>query len=598
MPSIEPGALTALRGAGGVVGTVAGLVGKLASSWTGLSTGAKTAATGVVGAANTVANSLRPIEAQARSATERVVGFIHDTVTEFGALATRLSSTAVQFGTTTQVIQGLEVGTGAAGVGADALRGSLSTLQQRMYGVVTESEESIKAFNRLGVSVLKAGGGFKPVTEVFDEAIGKLIAIEDPTIRAGRALATVGEAGLQTANYWRDKGGIQAYRDFTESVRGFGTVLDQDVRAVGSFRSESFRLGLVLRDFKNDVGGPVHEVLGQIAGDLFQWVKAAGPAGSASKGVRAAVVDLGDSLRGPLTEGLKTAFTFGQQALPVVITGIKTVSTVGLELVAGLSQMSKGFGEAGAVGGAVALGLALAFAPTLTVFAGLLLLIEDFINYSKGIPSVTGDAIAAFRGWVDDITKPTGKDPFIIKAVKDFVRDLVGLPPKFQEAMRPVREFFDQLAAISKNVLLVIDKVTGATVGAQKRQDQASQLDERYEAEKSFNRAQGRAGGFSGTAEDFERNRAQRDAFVGLSLRGDLAPSPLGPILPPGGVPTVPVVPYNPGGGGKTVQVNAPVTVVVQGQVLDGKEFVKRIKPELEGVWEEQLLTTLRSAQP
>lgn len=605
VPTVDPGALAAFKGLGGVVGFVASGLDKAVGGFIGLSKGAKAAAGGVVGAATTITNSIRPIEAQARSATERVIGFVHSTVSEFGSLSTRLSQTALQFGVTTQAVQGLEVGTGAAGVGPDALRGSLGALQGRMYGVITESEESIKAFNRLGISVTKAGGGFKPVTKVFDEAIAKLIAIEDPTIRAGRALATVGEAGLQTANYWRDKGGIQAYRDFTKSVEGFGVVLDEDINAVGKFKTESFRLGLVLKDFKNDVGGPVHEILGDIAGDLFTWVKAAGPAGTASKGLRNSVEDLGNSLRGGLTEGAKTAFTFGQQALPVVVSGLKTVGTVGLEVVSGLKQLAAGFGEAGTVGGVVAVGLALAFAPTLTIFAGLLLILEDFINYSKGIPSVTGDAIQSFRGWIDEITKPTGDDPFIIKVVKDFIRDLVGLPPKFKEAMAPVREFFDKLGQISKEVLEVIEKVSGTNVSAkvEAQERERSGVDRRFGFEQEYARTLGRTGyggGISGTAEEVERDRAQRAAFVGLRERGELSASPFGPILPPSGVavPTVPVVPYAPGGAAKAVTVNAPVNIHIAGQVLDAKGLVKTLKPELEGVWEEQLLTTLRSAQP
>lgn len=542
----------------------------------------------------------------AAAVVKRSIEALRDTFAEFGARVRQLSATSLQFGVSTQAVQNLEGRFGVAGVGANELRGSLSRLQQMMYDTTTEAApEAIKAFGRLGVSIRDLHGKFKPATQVFDEAVAKLIAVEDPTLRAGKAMATVGEAGLRAANFWRDNGGIEGLREWQKSIEGFGVVLDHDVRAVGSLRMESSRLSLVLKDFANDFAGPLHEFFSGVAKDLFQWIRAMGPAGTASKPLREAMESL-SSFRGPVVEFLKHAFTFAQNAMPALVAGAKMLGTVFLAFADGVKAVGQAFGEMGAVGGAVAVALFAAFFPMTALVAGLLLVFEDLVNFSKGIPSVTGDAIEGFRKWRDDMMGGGGEKPYwlrflwegywlLFEEIPDAVKKLamlVGgtLAGAFDKIKMSLRWIVDKLSSVT-------DRIGGSRGGASSEELPGDRLTPQSVAPGAqepgvFQRAKemletgflaaslaARAGALAAPPDPF-RN----------SVFASAAQSPVATVSAstPGYAPAARA----------PVQVTVNSTVHVAGQVLDSNGLFKRIKPELDSHWKEQLVSTLQSTQP
>lgn len=551
----------------------------------------------------------------AASAVKEAVGGIASAAKSvfdsFGELTARLSSTAAQFGTTTQALQGFEGGFAPAGVGADALRGSLGGLQSKMYGLVTESAEAVKAFYRLGLTVTKAGGGFKPVTQVFDEALEKLVQIKDPTIRAGRALDTVGEAGLRAANYWRNNGGIEGLRAYRKEIEGFGVVLQQDVDAAGRFRLESGKLNLVLQDFRNDVGGPLHELLGDIAKDMFVWIKAQGKAGSTSKPLRDSVERLAN-LRGPVTELTKKAFTFGQNALPLVVDGMRAFGTVVVGVTEGIrSGLVFALEKMGGVAIGVGLALAFAFAPVTTTIAGLLLVAEDFINYQKGVPSVIGDTVESFKKFRNEFGKGLDEPPAlkILRAMAVFAEKAYNFVDKLTNKLAsgvfvPLFRGLDRAAAEIDAFAL-----GGKTDRSKKIRENAAVFDEATKRQGFFDSI-GTNLGLSGSKARFEalqeQVRAER-AGVNQSLPPSALPGPQSVAPPPAISPQspaavradlVPVSPYTTGGAQVVKQANVKVDLHIAGNVIDGKDFVKRNKDAIQEVFEESTAELFSSAGP
>lgn len=70
-------------------------------------------------------------------------------------------------------------------------------LQDRLKGVETGSRRAVAAFEALGVNTHTLAGDMRPLDDVYRDILRKLFEIEDPTERAARAFAVMGESGKQ-----------------------------------------------------------------------------------------------------------------------------------------------------------------------------------------------------------------------------------------------------------------------------------------------------------------------------------------------------------------------------------------------------------------
>jgi hypothetical protein len=525
------------------------------------------------------------------SLAAKVTNAFRDIFVQFQSLNSEIGKAQRQFGGSAQEFFGLSKAVGLAGVSGEELSSTLGNIQAQMYATTTGSAEAVMAFSRLGISIRKTGGGFKSATDVFDEAVVKLSQIEDPVIRTGKALATVGQAGLDVANMIRDRG-LPAFQEFRQAAKD-AAPSEQDRAALREYGYEQAKLGLLGQKFRNAVGGPIAQVLADVSKRFNEWLKLQKDDGP--EALRESVAGIGKLSDGFL-KLLQLGYKFATGALPVLVEWLTSlaniVQTVALGLRDGLIFYLEKFGD---VGVAVAVALLAYFFPIQTLLVALGILIEDLIVFAKGGDSLTGRALEAFKQWREEFFKPSDNEPLWIKAIRwvldvfvnqlpAAIRDLAAVVKGLlTEAFKGLKQTVDGLTQPVKEV---VDKIRFAFHRAN------------VATAEGLNRI-----GAPGVAQDFfggegfsdARRRGVAASTLGVYARPLDANVPqVVSVAPP--VPTVPVSPYAPGAHPRDVNFN--VTIDARGG-LNRKEIVEQLKPELESFWEEQLVTkVLRPAQP
>lgn len=331
-----------------------------------------------------------------------------------GDQATGLQRTAALAGTTSAELQGLEGAVSRFGITGEGLKGTLTGLMGKMYAITTGSADAVMAFGRLGVSVRAVGGGFKPVTEVLDQALEKLSKIKDPIMRFGKA-ATLGLQEYLPAL----EDGIEGFRKLQQKVRDFSAELSgDDITAVKKYKGVLADLKLVMEGLRNNALGPLYDLFGRVGDRVTKFIQA--DKGAAFKEVRAGFGQ----------------FTFLEESITkLIITGYKLLPTLTL-IVRGLAGVFKVVGtitdaiidfirwmyEVPEVGNALTLlGFAVfaAWFPMLALFAAIFLVAEDFIVFFKGGNSAIGMALQGLIKWLAQVEKGGGVMGGLAKAILD-----------------------------------------------------------------------------------------------------------------------------------------------------------------------------------
>jgi hypothetical protein len=541
------------------------------------------------GAAKAIA-AFKSIAVVVAEVAAKVFNAFRDAFTQVASLSSTLGRASRQFGVSAQELQGLGHAVGVAGVSFDSLQGDLSTIQSQMYATTTGSAEAVMAFSRLGISIRKSGGGFKEATKVYDEAIEKLIAIKDPTERAGKALATVGQSGLDVANFWADKG-IAAFRDARKEVEEFGALLsDEGRRAFSEFSREQSRLGLVGQSFKNAIGEPLAEILADVSKRFVDWIKL--QKGEGPNALRKSVSALGN-LKEVFLDLLKWGYRLGTQVLPIIVDILNAVgNVVGTVVVAIRDGLVLALDTLGDVGVAVATGILIAFFPLHALFIGLFLLIEDVIGYTKGYESVTGDAIAAFKKWKEDLFKDEdGNEPLWLFFIKSAVTALTDDLPRAVRALAEVvsgllTEAFKGLKqtidGLTKPVSQLVDKIRLAFHQANIATAEVLHRAGAPAAATDF---------FGGSGFSDVRNKGVDFRTLGVYAK------PLDEEAPR--VVSVAAPPTAPGGaaGAAGPPISVSVNIDAKGG-LNSKEIVEKLRVDLKDFFAEEFVGVLRAAQP
>lgn len=124
---------------------------------------------------------------------------------------------AAAAGLSTDTVNGLRLA-------ARATSGELEELvPQKLSAMIVEAAEGGKnataAFERLGISVRGANGEIGSADDIFRSALERILAIEDPTIRAAAALDVFGKQGKALLGTFED---IDAFDHFVAGAREFG----------------------------------------------------------------------------------------------------------------------------------------------------------------------------------------------------------------------------------------------------------------------------------------------------------------------------------------------------------------------------------------
>lgn len=113
------------------------------------------------------------------------------------------------------------------GGSVDTLQMGYKTLATQMDGVRKGSKDSIKAFNRLGVSVKNSNGTFRTQDEVFNDVVRKLQAMKNPTEKAIIAQKLFGKSAIELKPLLNQS--ASSIEDLRQKANDLGMVLSDDV---------------------------------------------------------------------------------------------------------------------------------------------------------------------------------------------------------------------------------------------------------------------------------------------------------------------------------------------------------------------------------
>lgn len=183
--------------------------------------------------------------------------------------AKELKTLSQQTGLTVEQLQELEYTSAALGIEEDEVQDKMKDLTSAMRDARDGSEDTKKAFDRLGISVTERNGELRSAGDVFYEVIDALGGIRNGTERDAVAMQIFGEEAqkLNPLIY----AGQEALQQYAEEANNLGYVMDTEtVDKFSELQTEMEKLSKQSEALKNSFAVALLPILTQ----LFQAISA------------------------------------------------------------------------------------------------------------------------------------------------------------------------------------------------------------------------------------------------------------------------------------------------------------------------------------
>lgn len=311
-------------------------------------------------------------------------------------------------GVGTEELQNLTAAATASGVSSEDLAGGLRILSREMYAAKNGSEESGKAFSRLGVKVKGTDGKLRSANEVFLDLADKFSKMPDGAEKTAQAMAVLGRNGaslIPVLNKGRE--GVAAL------AAEFPNLTEEQIKAGGELIATQKQLTALTKSLWQQAIAPLLPAINALLKRYLAWRKE--NAAVMSQKIRQYI--------GYLITGvdlLAKGFNLLTENMAIVKVGL-----VGLGITLAIFNATSL-----AVAAGTAIAWALAAAPFVLLAAailGILLLFDDLRIYQKDQESGSKkqhSAFGKFKQSLDEWLKPNEKDPWWLASIKAFVQHL------------------------------------------------------------------------------------------------------------------------------------------------------------------------------
>jgi Phage tail lysozyme len=185
-------------------------------------------------------------------------------VSSFSAWGRDLAIAADQIGIAPQKLQQFEDAARLAGGSADDMRQSLQALKDTATRALEGQDPMGMAyFNQLGINLRDANGQMRSAADLLPEVMQKLEAIEDPTDRARKATALLGDAGAKLVESLRVS--HRSLGDWMTDASKFTELSQDQLQTMIQFEQAQGKLGVAF----DHLGQQVAAVLGKNFIPLF-----------------------------------------------------------------------------------------------------------------------------------------------------------------------------------------------------------------------------------------------------------------------------------------------------------------------------------------
>ena len=164
-------------------------------------------------------NSIRELGATiaAGFAVDKIFGFVQSTL----QMSSEIRRAAIQIGATNSEVAGLATMFQSVGLETDDVTDAIVTLQEKAMDASNGMQTYVDAFKRLGVEYKDAQGNLIGGVELFYKVADALSKTENASLRAGRAVELLDDAGRKLLPMFEDGAdGLRAYIKETEELGG------------------------------------------------------------------------------------------------------------------------------------------------------------------------------------------------------------------------------------------------------------------------------------------------------------------------------------------------------------------------------------------
>lgn len=383
----------------------------------------------------------------ALSAVAGVAHRVAETVKDAIEYGDKLDESAQAVGMSTQALQEFHYAASLAGVGADEFNGAMMKLSRSMAAAREGSEESAKAYARLGVRVTDGSGKLRKTEDVVMDLEAAFKKLPNGPERVALAMDIFGRSGARLIPMLN--GVNPSLAELRDEARELGLVMDADaVQASARLNDNLDRMKALTVGLWRGAIAPVLPTLNELVQKFIAWRKenAAVMRQTISKWI------------GTIIEAVKT--------LAITIIGLyKGASFAFTMLVGFVRDTLKIFDDlagrlAGPIKWVVFGALAFMFSPLLAVgalIAGVLLLIDDYRGYLAGEDSLIGRWKDVINEWM----QPNAQDSWFVLQIKSAVNALKEAVKLVQDLTQGWRDALDMWELSKKsNFGFSVDKLS------------------------------------------------------------------------------------------------------------------------------------------
>lgn len=228
-------------------------------------------ADGVADKANKVAGATKGISAAAAGAITAIGGMAYKAMT----LSDDLNTLAKQSGFTTEELQKMQYAADRIDVSMETITGAATKLKKNM---VSDSADTVAAFDQLGVSVRDSNGELRSSTDVFFDVVEALSHIENETERDVLAMQLFGKSADQLAGIIDDGGA--ALNELGQEAEDLGLIIDQQTLdslnamndQVDKLKAQSLATLATSGAKAAEVLMPIFEAVVEKIGEVLEWI--------------------------------------------------------------------------------------------------------------------------------------------------------------------------------------------------------------------------------------------------------------------------------------------------------------------------------------
>lgn len=309
--------------------------------------------------------------------------------------------TAQRVGMNLRSLQELQFAAQIGGVAVEDFNMGVARLSRTMSDANRGLETYKRAFDDLGISVIKQDGTLKASDEVLAEIADRFSKMPDGTKKTALAMELFGRSGMKLIPMLNQ--GIKGITALRKEAKDLGFIIDEKTaKASEQFNDDLLRMRKALEGIKIAIGSKLLPVITKIFVQLKEWILINKKlivqgldkfikglitfiklASSSLKGLVEVIVEL-SSVFG----GLGNAIKYAAYALGLFV-GAKFLMALG-NITMGIIGIAKAFRLAGNV--ALLAQIKMMAIPLLigAAIVGLILIVQDLISYFKGADSMFG----------------------------------------------------------------------------------------------------------------------------------------------------------------------------------------------------------------